>query len=292
MDTRARPEFPPFTYPHLCSHLSYDGLGFHDFPSRLGWEISGALFTHPDHRGAIALSSQLALLQSWLFFGLIAEISRISGLSLSLDAEFLVDDGKQVSTAALNGLAQRWVQADKATQVSENVKLRGSEVYACYERVDFMLRNWKNTRRDDNWRWLTIPECRMLLSIGMLRRVIILTTEYYSGKAPRIKGLDIVLGWDENRGLRFDVPGELELRQSSEQRLRQRGWCPSEVEMLERTWQRHVHFFASVLERKVVQDHDRCNGERYAADHAQYNFHLLHIPIAKALGQVLGRPDL
>jgi len=201
---------------------------------------------------------------------------------LSVNAEFLVDDEKQVSTAALNGLARRWVQADKTTQPSADVKIRGAEVYACYEQADFMLRNWKNVRNGKDGRWLTVPECRMLLSIGMLRRVIILTAEYYSGRATRISGLDVVLGWDEERGLRFDVPGELELklRQGSQPRLREAGWCPSEVEMLERSRQRHVHFFASVLERKgVIQDHDRCNEERYATEHAQW-LYILYIHVS------------
>jgi len=34
---------------------------------------------------------------------------------------------------------------------------------------------------DENWKLLTIPECGMLLSIGVLRRVIILTADVCVG---------------------------------------------------------------------------------------------------------------
>lgn len=284
--TSTRPEFIPFAATHLCSHIPYDNLGFHSFPQRLGWKLSGAVLTHQDHS---SVSAQLAFLQSWLFFGLIIEISCISGLPLSVAAEFLVDDGKQVSTAALNGLARRWVEADKSTQ-GPGVKARGAEVYACYKQLHFMLVNW-SSRNGKDGRRLTEPECRVLLSIGMLRRVMILTAEYYSGVPTRMDGLDIFLGWDEALGVRFNVAGEMELRQMSLRQLLHLGWCPSEVGMLEISRQRHAHFFATILERKgAMQNHDHCGDQRCVLigfpGIGEYNSGQLRV------GQVLGRPGL
>ena len=56
--------WPPIKIPYLCADVErYDGLDFVGFPSRMGW-TDWSLWS----------SREIARIQSWLYFGLLAEL--------------------------------------------------------------------------------------------------------------------------------------------------------------------------------------------------------------------------
>jgi len=301
-----RPEFIPFTTPHLCSAVSYDyhERGFYDFPERQRWmfQYNHEKDTHPmrSHRrrrvpqdmvekrpcdpiklkcyrvdgGDARLADLVAFLQAWLFFGVLAEISATCGLSIDIEREFLVD-GTHVSTAALNGLAQRWVEAARM-QASGDLKMR-------IERVSWILTYATSLlhfgdSRHIQVRKLSYPEVKALFAIEIAFRVAVLALEM-SGVYDDEKLKDFRFGLLAG----FPLPLR-EISAFAREELLEKGWCKSEIAMIDSVAgvdpdAPPYHFFAAALERGNM-DHTKCEKVKCLADQIDENtYEPVHVEV-------------
>lgn len=202
---------------------------------------------------------QVAFLQEWLFFGTLAEVSAICGLCIDIKAEFLVNGGREISTAALNGLAQRWLDAARMQTPGDDFEARMRRVHSV---VGFTtsLSHHGGSRVVETQK-LSYPECKALFAIGIVYRVVTLMLKR-SGVCDARK-LD---------RLHFALLGgfpalQRELSAFAREELLQKGWCRSEVTMLDAVDPDGppYHFFASLLRRQHM-NHSGCSWFRCLAD--------------------------
>lgn len=133
--------------------------------------------------GHASLSEQIAFLQAWLFFGVLAEVSSICGLSLDLETEFLVtndaeDGAKVVSTAALNGLSRRWLEAAGAQgqgPVQTGQPNRTARMIRVVRHAMSMQTRYVRPMKKESQSLLSYPQCMVLLSIRTAFRAVLLT---------------------------------------------------------------------------------------------------------------------
>ncbi|KAI5837095.1 hypothetical protein DFP73DRAFT_487757 [Morchella snyderi] len=262
-----RPDFVPLTVPYLCVAAPYDyhELGFWDFPERAGWMPfdSLKLKCYRIDGGHASLSEQVAFLQAWLFFGVLAEISSICGLSLDIEAEFFAindaeDGAKVISTAALNGLSRRWLEAAEDTAQASQPSRAARMIQVVRHAMSMQTRYVRPTKRESQ-SLLSYPQCMVLLSIRIVFRAVLLTlamsgeceiAEIRSLMDPQVQQ-SFPAVWDELKDFSKDI-------------LLGNGWCRSECKLLERMDGAYETFAIGLTRRKM--DHNGCNDFRCFAD--------------------------
>ncbi|KAI0663604.1 hypothetical protein C8Q70DRAFT_1050267 [Cubamyces menziesii] len=311
-----RPEFIPFTITNLCASSQWDGLDYTTYPERHGWLVhhqdkqchilcpagfcNGGLDDDAAARthefdivnglappmlsrvdgSPVTSTSKAAFLQAWLFFGTLHEMSRLCGLSMDVDAELLIDGGRAISTAALNGLAGRWFASLDRESVGNKAFMQ--QIYAIYRRLALLLNQEvvRDSGPEGSSRGkkpalftYTPEEARVFLSIEILLRTIGLhlllhcysqgfTCEEGDGWNKRMITQNI--DWRGRRVEGFDV-----LEDYADTRLEEHGWCPSELLPLPNP----ELFFASLLDRPRIRDHSKCGDlvcGAYQTDEATY----------------------
>ncbi|KAH9892485.1 hypothetical protein C8Q73DRAFT_782020 [Cubamyces lactineus] len=301
-----RPEFIPFTVTNLCSSLPWDELDYMTFPERHGWVVhhqdkqchdlcppgycNGGLaqtlykFDVADGLAPPMLSradgssvsgtSKAAFLQAWLFFGTLHEVSRLCGLSIDVEAEFLIDGGRAISTAALNGLAGRWFASLDHTSAGDKAFMQ--KIFTIYRHLALLLNEElirdsgsKSGRKMAPVFTYTPEEARVFFLIDVLLRTI---------------GLHLVLhcyspafsyvGWNRNvitqnvDWIGRRIEGYETLEDYVNTQLEERGWCPSELQLMG-----DELVFASFLDRPRIRDHSNCGDtvcSAYQTDEATY----------------------
>ncbi|KAI0749838.1 hypothetical protein C8Q80DRAFT_1164244 [Daedaleopsis nitida] len=301
-----RPEFTPFIVPNLCEHPIYDGEDFWTYPARHNWVIHARdkqchvwcppgrcsddvdedadeeyrkvrppLLSRPDG-SSVTAASKVAFLQSWLFFGTLNQVSRLCGLGLDIEAEFLVDGGRSVSTSALNGLPRRWFSALGPRRSGQDALM---EQILTHARQIGLLLNRKLAEDDhsvDGYQIkyeYTAEESRVLHSLDILARILglhlllhIYASDSKASTGDTWHGKRIVqsIDWYHH------VEGMDQL--SDDQvydHLLERGWCDSELGLLDH----HELFVASLLERPRARSHSSCTDRlcyAYQTDEATY----------------------
>ena len=90
------PAFATTRVLYICQDAAYDGLGFATFPQRMGWQMVDYYgcqrLAHPDNphsKSHKTVHEEAAFLQAWLFFGLLAEVFKVVGISI--DEEAFID---------------------------------------------------------------------------------------------------------------------------------------------------------------------------------------------------------
>ena len=84
----------------LCQPNDYDSQGIAGFPERMGWRIDRILGPVRLNEGESRIKSPGALLQSWLYFGMICDFFQVRGLNVDLK-DFVYDlDGRMFITSA------------------------------------------------------------------------------------------------------------------------------------------------------------------------------------------------
>ena len=78
------PAYPSPEIPCLCLPNDYDGQGVLGFPERVGWKIDRVHGPVRTHEASSSIDSQRALLQAWLFFGVLYDVFQIGGISIDL----------------------------------------------------------------------------------------------------------------------------------------------------------------------------------------------------------------
>lgn len=206
----------------------------------------------------VTATSKAAFLQSWLFFGTLHTVSQMCGLTIDVQAEFLIEDGRSVSTAALNGLARRWFASLATEKIGDKAFME--RILAIARQIELLLGEEMTSgpERKPLFRY-TADEARVLFALEILLRVLLLhlllhvespgftCSEDEGWKNGRISGLaDRVEGYREGNKHLYGSKGHMATR----------GWCTSEAFAVE-TGQA-TRRFAAVIDRPVTRDHSVC----------------------------------
>ncbi|KAI0643465.1 hypothetical protein C8Q79DRAFT_1012741 [Trametes meyenii] len=211
---------------------------------------------------------KVAFSQSWLFFGTLYEVSRMCGLALNEALPGLVaPDRSYVSTAVLNGLADRWFASLDGDQVGDQAFM--GRILSILRLMSLLLNEVlgpKDNMNSDDYENLvpvfeyTPDQARVYRALDVLLRVL---------------GLDLLLhvyspafSYSQAEGWGEGMITEKSLCYTS---LKDLGWCESELLLLAGD----ELFFASLLDRPRTREiyHSAC-GEvvcsAYQTDEATY----------------------
>ncbi|ESK82731.1 het domain protein [Moniliophthora roreri MCA 2997] len=260
------PDFIPFTLRYLCTDVPYDYKpgGFQDFPERQGWIVYGESgkpelfkFTLLDGTDSpLKLAEKVALLQAWMFFGVIAEASSICGLEINVEDEFVSttkEGRKVVGTSPLNGLAERWIES--AASTPEGLEACCSKIRALCQFLEPRIFNLRD--QENKVRLYTYDEAEVLFSIELAYRVLLLSL-IRSGlyDTETIRPLHKAKFYDY----------QLRLHMRGWRQLQKQGWCSSEMRMLSSLNRELPYaFFAATIKRHSL-DHRECGSFRCNAD--------------------------
>lgn len=192
---KLRREFIAFRVPYLCTSFTYIGLGYWDYPSRVGWEVHH--FDRECHRrcppgnciasdrtpGDVrygvqtpcvsrmddptpAVQEKVTFFKAWLFFGALTEVSSICGLSLDLQ---VILSSRRTWSIQKPSMGSRWdcncTIRHRKLGFAGSMKL-GSQLRAIARRVQLTI-----TRGDEceDEHQCTSARCEVLCSIVLLR---------------------------------------------------------------------------------------------------------------------------
>jgi len=212
---------------------------------------------------AALVAEKVAFLQAWLFFGALAEVCGLCGLTVHLDKEFV--SGDSVDTAALNGLPRRLFAASQMLRLAGTSELK-SRLYAVLRQVQLMITraSWEDEHE------YTFPECRVLYTIYILLRVLSLSFLCHLPQWNLDPNDDMKLSVG-NLLHNWKPEGQFRMRDLTWGRLLKKGWCKSEIHLLHSD---DVFIFASFLERpEAPRDHSECTETRceaYQTDEKDY----------------------
>ncbi|KAI5842804.1 hypothetical protein BZA05DRAFT_188192 [Tricharina praecox] len=301
-NTPPRPEFASFTVPYLCTSQPYDHLDFWTFPLRHGWNVHLAdmvchvlcppgrrcqqqaeqegeeerspqppIFSRVDGK-PVRAEDKVAFLQAWLFFGVLDEVSRLCGLVIDVDAEFVAEAGDEVSTAGLNGLSSRWFEATKRTGRAGDKALMESVMKVARHARLMLTEEIVDEERTKRFEY-TFAEGRILQSLDIVVRLVGLHLRSHVN----IRGFTAMEeeGWGRQRIRKCLQPmdyseGLDQFSDLAEDAMREAGWCESEFDSMTP----EDVLVASLLDRPRIRDHSGC-GEivcsAYQTDEATYH---------------------
>ncbi|KAK0661324.1 hypothetical protein DIS24_g2520 [Lasiodiplodia hormozganensis] len=253
------------TVPYLPSDDDvYDGDTFEDYPERQRW--SSSLLFAGDFRQGRDLNETAVFLQKWLYFGLVSELSLVGsifGCKISLPEKFVQEKeekksedmeegpknvdgegssggGKVVSTKKLEKLLKRRVDCLKLNVDNQREEhlLALDKALATACAVSEVLAALRHVRPDE----CPLP-FEIILSIKVLGRAI--------DDALRDGGL-------------AEGKRDWGLRPIAVARMRNDGWCPREISLVNTFLSEASMFCASYMKRestggKGAADHSRCN---------------------------------
>ena len=164
------PAHAPPSIPCFCNPHSYDGLGITDFPSRAGWEINRTQGPIRMDKTKGEIGSAGALVQVWLYFGMLFEVFQIGEIEFDLQDFVRSDDegGLFVMTACLRGYLDRL--AIHAERFSQRECLQKQQlVKICLGTVfGFFDIYWDAPVQFDRWRVSSVLSLDTLMSITIL----------------------------------------------------------------------------------------------------------------------------
>ncbi|KAL8793020.1 MAG: hypothetical protein Q9195_004424 [Heterodermia aff. obscurata] len=254
----------PFLVPLLCDPHSFDGGSFDDFPTRRGYQLvlqDGFPKFILNADGSRLNSKQLAnIAQAWLFFGLLAKVSEISGISIDVN-DFIHQDGSQwyVSTRSLSLYLDRWESGepllDSRTRKEQFREQQRIIILAVVFRHHQISDNWFHD--GDSWRTIIPPLAeRYKLTLPLSVEVSFCVLENTLDRASRRRRFGNK-PCPINAGLH--CKGLIE-------RLHEDGWCPSETSLILHMFEDTSTFFASRLARLGTKaNHSTCTTNKCLA---------------------------
>jgi len=275
-----RPDFIPITAPYVCVRAPYDYIpgGFYDFPARQGWMLYGepgnpdaAKFCRLDSAdSSLMIAEKIEFLQAWFFFGVLAEVSSISGLAINIEAEFVSafdqEDGRIVSTAPINGLAERWLTAAWRHDDwnARLCRMHGLCGYVKCRMIDLRGEDW-TVRSHLGWD----VETKVLLSIEIVFRALLLALA-------RSGDYNATMLEPLMKTKCFNY--QLRLWSLARRVLRIKGWCQSEQRILAALNRELPYsYFLTTLNRHKM-DHYACGDFRCMADQINEDtYRTLHV---------------
>ena len=237
----------------LCQPNDYDGQGIAGFPERMGWRMDRQLgpIRLAEREGQIM--SPGALLQSWLYFGMVYDFFHIGGLDVDLK-EFVYDiDGELfVTSASLRGhldnllASAQELDRDECLQRQQLIRNLLRQVF------HFLDIHWDAIYQFDRWRASSVLSLDTFLSIAIL------------GETFKAAGLVI---WPVDGPLPLQKSYTLRPQNPLQDRLHNLGWCPNENMMLFKELDTTGLYLASLLKRPFSQRlrHERCSDEECSA---------------------------
>src|ERR1700722_2034522 len=243
----------------------YDYEGFFGYPVRQGWNRE-KLLRSGDFEGKDVRKFE-SFLQSWLFFGLLAEV-----LDVRVDAaDFTYSpDGrsKLITTAKLPKFLEEWAEREMAAQTQDrNPRMVRVELVLDQAR-SLVSKYWSVKTADGASKW---PINRFLsLSLMVLGETLAhAKAKILTATGSKIPGWhdDITRGWGNSKELL--------------QRMKRAGWCPHSVHMVQGLMRGHVSglYYASTFPRPV-KHHAKCttmeckaeqvSNDKYDPKHAEW----------------------
>ncbi|KAI0759043.1 hypothetical protein C8Q74DRAFT_281064 [Fomes fomentarius] len=267
-----RPEFVPFKVPRLGA--AYDFLGFWSYPSRVGWRVhrfdrwchegrcGPGICRDGGHEdvyglqtpsiskdeGAVSIHEKVAVLQSWLFFGALAEACTISGLPAD-QSEFSAD---VFDTAYLNGLPLKLFTAAQRSRRAGSKKLQ-EKLYAIIRQIQLMITRSSDWEDEHEYDW---EQCQVLFSIHILLRTLSLALLSHSPH-PHLDQQDTLKFSATDTATEWKPEGQMSMMALTHGRLIAKGWCKVEIwHILQGI---DVAAFACAIERPhALQHHEAC----------------------------------
>ena len=246
--------YPLPTIPSLGRPQDYDGQGIMGFPGRVGWQIDR-------ERGPIqtdgiesAIQSPGALLQTWLYFGVMYDVLLIGGLRFDMqDFVHAADSEVIVSSHPLIGHIDRL--ADCAdTLPSEERQRRQKLVRDCLKIVMGILElHWDAPYSFSRWEISAFLPLDIVMSIVILGETFKNALSHIWHVRSEHSPLDRVWTRRTQNILRT--------------RLEERGWCPNEAVLMFSGLDCTGLHLASLLKRPFAQtlSHNKCSDEECVA---------------------------
>ena len=243
----------------------------------------------------VTLTEQVAFLQAWLFFGVLAEMGTILGTKVKIESDFvLATQGgagtKLITTTALNRLPLLWRDALRAFDEVERVE-RSRRVLQIVQHI-MSLQTIISTKKsdEDDPQLLTYDECKVLLSIRVLFRAILLSLVLSSSSSSNM--LDKIKPF-VHPALSQSFPAYWdELKDFAIDEMLNKGWCRSECKLLE-PFDGVYNFFAGRLSSgRWPMDHSKCNDWSCLVDQVdEKTYEIVHVERGCKCAQVKVKVD-
>lgn len=230
----------PLTVPCVCDPSSFDALQWEAFPTRKGFHLISQdgfpLFILKANRSRLNSQELAEIAQAWLFFGLMIEVLKVSGISVDAE-DFVKREGEDnyITMTALPSYLSEWERKEnllpKQTRKAHFRRQQHILIISTMFRLHQMCDRYRHSflfssfDRPDRY-MVTLP-----LSIEMSIAILGETLDRGSRKA--YGNLD-------------HTPFEPMLQdQILIDELKARGWCPSEISLFLQGLDDTSAFFAS-----------------------------------------------
>ena len=250
----SRPAYVPPEIPCLCFPSDYDGHGVTGFPERVGWRLDRIQGPLREDDKKSTIESAGALLQAWLYFGMLSDVFKIGEIEYNLHDFVEIANGRSIiRTDYLREYLDKL--AKKAEGGSEEEHSRRQILVTESLRLVFGVFeiNWDAPIQFGRWRISSI------LSLDTLMSIVILG-ETFKNAAAQIWPVS-----SETSPLKtiYHIRPQNPLRE----RLLKLGWCPNESMMLYNELDSTGLYLATLLERPFSQrlQHKNCSDEQCLA---------------------------
>ena len=239
--------------PCLCRVEDYDSQGVVGFFERAGWKIDKQLGPVRMDEVTTPLNSQGALIQAWLFFGLLQDFFQISELNVDMH-DFVQQqaDRSFVTTALLKRHLDVLAKREDG-QKAEICQQRQGQIQKCLCELQWFFSEFNSNKTNASWDVSSVLSTDLVLSMLILgetvRNAAMQLWPVPHGESP----LRLVYFLQRQNPLRH--------------RFTQEGWCRSEVSMLTREMDNTALFLASLLKLPFSQklNHESCTEMRCLA---------------------------
>ena len=251
--------------PCVCDPTYFDGLEFETFPLRKGFRL---IYLTPQDTewpkfvlntdGSRLTPEALApLLQAWLFFGLLVEVLKVSGVSADIH-EFVQREGSDiyVITKALPKYLSQWEYNESLLSNTDRKKhfQRQQKMMemAMYFRLHQLSGDWW---QESLLHWVERPKDSYFVTLPLPIEISIVILGETLDRASR-----------RARGYQDILTGTGSLNKCLIDRLKACAWCPSEISLLQEGLDNTSAFFASRLDRRRLKaDHSNCSTNKCRA---------------------------
>ena len=246
--------YPVQSIPLLGRPEDYDGNGLQGFPERIGWKIDrerGPLLNDPPNS---PIKSSGALLQTWLYFGVLHDVLLIGGLHFNMqDFVHSVNGEQAVTSLPLRGYLDQLAQ-NAGRLPSEECQRRQERVRNCLKTVfGFLELHWEASYSFNRWQISSFLSLDVTMSIVILGETIKHALSYIWPVKSDASPLRQVWTRRTQNPLR--------------NRLLERGWCPNEAVLLFSGLDCSGLHLASLLKRPFAQtlSHAKCSNDECVA---------------------------
>ena len=266
----------------------YDNSGLTAFPLRAGFSYRKGIGKYSRENYTLITDTisqtsaeRIAFIQSWLFFGVLIETFARLEISLDLHDFVTMTDGRAYLTLqSLEKYMLQWEALERNNEASARDRNRAN-VDECLDLADMLAQ--ENLRRQRRYEFIWSLTSQCALSIHLLHEAL------------RHAWGSIYIGTDKlvattGAGLSSDLP---------ENRMREMGWCPSEIAMLQSRYSVTGRYFACMLRRRgrpmrhadcteIICNASQIDDSTYVTQHTTANCQCAHIGVnSLELGSVL-----